>query len=37
VGENVGCASGDVAYIFGEFAKEFVNLLNIGFGDWIAQ
>jgi hypothetical protein len=28
VREDVGCAYGDVAYIFGEFAKEFVKLLD---------
>lgn len=33
MGENFGCAFGDVAYILGEFAKDFVKLLEIGFGD----
>ena len=33
MGENMCCTLGDVAYLFGEFAKNFVQFLDVWFGE----
>ena len=32
MGENICCTLGDVEYLFGEFAKKFVQFPNVCFG-----